>query len=421
MSVGPIIIFDKSTLQSLSVDESCWLDNFFLSNITPLFFVETLADLEKKGYSNLTPQQVVGELAKKTPIGAYPNIHYHSLVVHDLLGNKVKMSNRPIIGGGVTKISPEGKVGVHFKQFPETEALQRWQKNEFLKIEHNFARQWRQSLSNLNFELMIGFIKNIVPSAIKFKDLKGIKEFIDQFVTGNDKELLIFAFEVLGIPENARNIILSRWSKEKNPSLNKFAPYATYVLKVDLLFYLGLVSSFISRERPSNKIDLAYLYYLPFCMVFVSNDRLHKRTAPLFMELGQTFINGQDLKLDLGKLDKHYSELPEEVKLQGIMRFATYPPEEINTVIHKLWDKYLPVWRKHSQQKKTKTDFPKDSDKGLVEHLNKIEEESVPVNTKEQITADEADHVIFQRIMPVKKGKWRLVPPEVEEAIKTKK
>jgi hypothetical protein len=48
MSQGPILIFDKSALQALSVDETNWLDNFFLTNITPLFLTETLADLEKE-------------------------------------------------------------------------------------------------------------------------------------------------------------------------------------------------------------------------------------------------------------------------------------------------------------------------------------------------------------------------------------
>jgi hypothetical protein len=35
--------FDKSALQSLSVNEAVWLDAFYRSNITPLFFVEPLA------------------------------------------------------------------------------------------------------------------------------------------------------------------------------------------------------------------------------------------------------------------------------------------------------------------------------------------------------------------------------------------
>ena len=42
--MGPITIFDKSALQSLSMDESVWLDAFFLVNVVPLFYVETLAD-----------------------------------------------------------------------------------------------------------------------------------------------------------------------------------------------------------------------------------------------------------------------------------------------------------------------------------------------------------------------------------------
>ena len=57
--MGPILIFDKSTLQGLSVDESVWLENFFLTNLTPLFYVETLSDIEKKVKGNLTPQQIV--------------------------------------------------------------------------------------------------------------------------------------------------------------------------------------------------------------------------------------------------------------------------------------------------------------------------------------------------------------------------
>ncbi len=58
-----MIVFDKSTLQSLNVDEACWLDTFYLPIITPLFFVETLADLEKQVVKGRRPEQVVGSLA----------------------------------------------------------------------------------------------------------------------------------------------------------------------------------------------------------------------------------------------------------------------------------------------------------------------------------------------------------------------
>jgi hypothetical protein len=47
------------------------------------------------------------------------------------------------------------------------------------------------------------------------------------------------------------------------------------------------------------------LFYQPFCDVFVSGDRLHARTAPLFLGDDQRFVRSGDLKADLGALDAH--------------------------------------------------------------------------------------------------------------------
>lgn len=98
--VGPILLFDKSTLQSLSVDESVWLDAFYYPSITPLFFVETLADLEKEVGEGRTPEQVVGNLAEKTPPGGHPNLYHQTLCVNELLGTPVEMRHVPVVAGG---------------------------------------------------------------------------------------------------------------------------------------------------------------------------------------------------------------------------------------------------------------------------------------------------------------------------------
>ena len=57
--MGPITLFDKSFLQSLSLDESVWFDHFFLTNVAPIFYVETLADLNKTVRKERTPEQEV--------------------------------------------------------------------------------------------------------------------------------------------------------------------------------------------------------------------------------------------------------------------------------------------------------------------------------------------------------------------------
>lgn len=115
---GPIIIFDKSTLQSLSADESVWLDAFYRPNITPLFFVETLADLEKEVDGGRTPEQVVGNLAEKTPSMGLPNVHHLTLCISELLGQTVEMRRFPVISGGESVVSG-GRKGIVFKEPPE--------------------------------------------------------------------------------------------------------------------------------------------------------------------------------------------------------------------------------------------------------------------------------------------------------------
>jgi hypothetical protein len=90
MPAGPILIFDKSLLQSLNVDEAMWLDNFFLTAIAPLFFVVTLADLEKEVHGGRTPELVVGCLAQNTPgLQSHMAAHNRTLLWAVLNGQKI--------------------------------------------------------------------------------------------------------------------------------------------------------------------------------------------------------------------------------------------------------------------------------------------------------------------------------------------
>jgi len=419
--MGPIIIFDKSTLQCLSVDESVWLENFFVSNITPLFYIEILADLEKDD-NKRTPQEIVGNLAIKTPQQfSYPNTNYFTLIINDLFGNLIEMSNRIVLSGGEIKVSPDGRIGIHYDFFPEAEVMNRWQEGKFLEVERDFAKQWRQSLSNINFDLMIGMIKNIVPQGKRFKKLKEIKDFVDQFVKGNAKEIYFLTFEVLGIHKEFQHRIILRWQKDKCPPISEFAPYAAYVLRINLFFYLSLASGLISKERPSNIIDLTYLYYLPFCMIFTSNDKLHKRTAKLFMENGQIFVEGQDLKNSLKELDDYYSNLAGEIKSGGINKFAAYLPLELDTLLVRLWDNFLPNWRKLAKKKEQEQPVPEETEKKMVRNIKKQIRDAIIYNGEKLPEENKISRVIFKRNVLTRKGKWRLIPQEVEKSLKDKK
>ena len=121
-----------------------------------------------------------------------------------------------------------------------------------------------------------------------------------------------------------------------------YAPYTAFVLEVEVFFQVALASDLISKERASNRLDIAYLFYLPFCMMFVSSDRLHQRTAPLFLRPDQEFVWGPDLKTSLDELNEYYLGLPEGTKQEGLYSFADSPPRIGNQAVYNLWDRLLP-------------------------------------------------------------------------------
>jgi len=408
------LLFDKSALQGLSLDESVWFDAFFYPNITPLFFVETLADLEKEVAQGKTPEQVVGRLAEKTPTGGHGNVYHLRIAVNEILGQPVEMRRVPIIEGGIPVEAGKGKKGLVFKDAPEREALRRWEDGRFLDVERDFAKAWRTTLSGLDLSTTYQLGKEIITRYRRPRDLAEAKALASELLEKPRSKSTRMALETFPVREEGRRMLVGRWRAAGEPPMAQFAPYAAHVMTVDLLFTIGLGADLISRERPSNKIDMAYLYYLPFCMVFTSSDRLHERTAPLFCGKDQLFVWGPDLKADLAKLDAHYSALPDEVKEKGVMSFAWSPPTEGEFLVSSLWDKLMaPGWR--GEERREQKPLPAKAEKALIAQIKGMKSASRLTGKAADFESDEADSIMFERRVPVQRGKWRLLPPGVEK------
>jgi hypothetical protein len=92
--VGPIALFDKSFLQSLSVDKALWFDHFFMPVICPVFYIETLGNLAKQG-GERPPETMVRETANKCPeSGGAPCSFHIDLVISNLLGHHVPLNGQ---------------------------------------------------------------------------------------------------------------------------------------------------------------------------------------------------------------------------------------------------------------------------------------------------------------------------------------
>ncbi len=426
--MGPVTIFDKSALQSFSMDESVWFDAFMMGNITPLFYVETLADLEKSVRNGKTPEEFVGMLAHKTPFHAVPNVNHERIIEVELMigSSETGMdgTGRPVLAGAKPKKNADGTFSVHFNEFPEAAALNRWHEGEFLEIERSAAKQWRSNLESQSNESQINMVKNIFSTSLRIPNLEELKGEIDKFCESNDAHVIRLALNIVGVPISAQDKILRRWEEAGKPKLTEFAPYTAHVFKVDLLYYLGIDKGFISGVRASNKIDMAYLYYLPFSMVFVSGDNLHQRTAPLFLRDDQTFVTAADMKVALKEFDVYFDSLPDEVKALGVMRIAGYPPMHLDNVVTRIWDKNMrPDWRKISEDEQEDRLKPReDNDAEYIEKINQTHDTAIDIDDSTDFPAsDDIQQMFLKRTMPVQKGKWRLISEDQQKAINENK
>lgn len=420
-SLGPTIIFDKSLLQSLSEDEAVWLDAFYHSIITPLFYIETLADLSKESETR-SPEEIVQVISKKVPeMGPSPNTHHRELCIGDLLGYPVSFSRFPILNRGESYIMDNGKRGVVYDEHPEIKAFQRWQKQEFEEIEKESAFLWRKSLAEFDYDYYLNLIQDMLSEDFKKpKSLEEAFDTADKIVKGHANRYKTFKLlkDFLYINDETFKKILSMWNKENMIPLQSFAPYASYVLKVDIFFILCTSTGLISRDRKSNRADMAYLYYLPFTNIFTSSDKLHKRTAPLFLDSDQRFIWGEDLKKDLSELDKYFDSIKSrEEKHHGVYGFAWYPPDNNRFLTTRLWDDMKPSWRLSDNKSNSKNTGQKiNIPSGLKEHIDKAYKkiknqkgQDIPLG----FNLEEASDVVIKRMVRGKRGKWQMLSDDI--------
>lgn len=411
--MGPITLFDKSFLQSLSLDESVWFDHFFLTNICPLFYVETLADLKKSVRGGRTPEQEVGIIADKFPeMHSTPNIQHITACTGELLGHRVPMTGQILLAGG-RAVKAGGQSGIVFEQTPEAEAFSRWQENKFLEVERVHAQGWREAVTNLDLDKMASQFRKLGIDGKSCKTLGQAKELAHHIVSSKDKpfDKMCLALLFLNIDHQYHREILQRWSVMNYPPLTHYAPYVAFVLTVEIFFQIALAANLISSDRPSNRVDIGYLFYLPFSMVFVSSDKLHSKCAPLFLRQDQQFIWGEDLKSGLKNINAHYQEYPDTTKEKGVMSFAGNPPKEGGFLISEIWDRHLPGWRKRKEIDLTDNNIKHDK---LVEHLNKFKD--APTLSPEEVDFDvtTADSLSLKRMVRGKKGSWLQISEDIQ-------
>ena len=83
---------------------------------------------------------------------------------------------------------------------------------------------------------------------------------------------------IISVTDAQRQHIIDRYTHEKSPSFNKFAPYASVAIRLYLTMALYLMENPVNTLTKEVLRDYDYLYYvLPSNVTFVSADKAHKK------------------------------------------------------------------------------------------------------------------------------------------------
>jgi hypothetical protein len=310
MSGGPILLLDKCALQALSRAEVKALPHCFTINIPPILTQEIQGDLKKKkGLGKHGDSQMeVQTLAEKLIFLFDPdnNVHYRPLLQSELIGNHIEMRGVPVIQGAQKVPLGDGKYGIFIDEHPDQSRYRRWSEGKYTPEEHRQAAQWREWSKGLNIETLLPLLRKRAESVGNPRTFPETLHIVDTLLSATSQEQFVrVLLRLCSFDHQTEMATLNRWNHTQFKTLDCFAPYGKFVLRVILLYSLGLAKGLIT-PKPTNVLDLEYLFYLPFCMVFTSADKFVIQMAKVLVAPKQYFISKDELKADMKAVADYY-------------------------------------------------------------------------------------------------------------------
>ena len=308
--------------------------------VPPVLVSEIQADYSKR---KIGPKQF-SFLVKKFENHSFEAIvDQRRLMRGNLLGDDVPMDGRPVVPGH--QLSEGLHATAVFTKSERSKTIERWLTGCISPAEIAASQEWRSGSKSIDLEKFRHTFKDMpLP---KLSTPKQALQFVDACLINGKQERLLETMASdarLTGPEMAD--LRERWTKAGKPPMASFAPYATYCTRAASVFTIALMNGIVTT-RPTNYIDLQYLYYLPFCQAFSSGDKLHADLGSLFLRADQIAINSALLKYDLEALQTFWSGLSFAQRHIWIQRFGFWPPTASHSFTYQAWKRFA-VPKKYS-------------------------------------------------------------------------
>ncbi|HSQ65570.1 MAG TPA: hypothetical protein VLM85_20260 [Polyangiaceae bacterium] len=299
----PALILDKSAFQALSRAEHAERVFRYEENIVPILLREIHSDLAKT-FAGESPDAAVQTLAAKfLGSGGVINADHRTLCMGELSGmGQVEADGRPVLDEYFEVREPDGSSSILIEPTSANKAILRWACAQFTAEERLAAQSLRASAGAFSVEALYGQLRRHQVLLPRPKRVSELPEIADDILArpAMQAPLLDWLMAQLHLPPRTRLAVERRWNGAGRPLLTDFAPYAHHCTRVLLLVLIGMRHNVLS-SRKTNRLDAEYLFYVPFCEVFVSGDKLHEQLAPMVLGVGRKFVSLRDFKTEMAR------------------------------------------------------------------------------------------------------------------------
>ena len=331
--MGPTLLLDKSAFHALKSCEMHKLTNYFQWNIVDILLKEILCDFlkETKTASSRNEASILAD--KVSQFDSVQNMNYIELCLANLYGHEVLMDCRPIVAPTTINTLEDGRRVALIDGTAFTKIIHRWQRGEFNKQDRDSANIWQDIKDSSKADNCVQFLQAnhiIIPTSTSIDELRIV---VDGLLR-NPKMQQVFLSMFLAYQDVDHTIKYNIKNRLKQCpySLPKAAPYAFYCLKVFVLFLGAYKFDLLLEKKKDDQIDLEYLFYLPFCHVFSSNDKFHRTLAPPLMRKDHLFLSGEDLKKGIQEIES----LPAHKETMNA-KCVPIPPMPKESIIREVW------------------------------------------------------------------------------------
>ena len=282
---------------------------------------------------------------KISGLGTLRGASYQQLLVSSIEGSWMPEVGG-IFPGAWRRTGGGGDPGVEIGDSAEQLALVRWQMGRFTEAEAILSERWRDVTREFDLEAFADRVKSAMKGAPKVASLAEAREAAEEFMRtdASPARTLRWLLDELVIGDRVQDAVMRRWSLTWPRTMAEFSPYAAHLATVLIAFYLGLQSQVV-KKLPTNRLDLEYVFYLPFCDVFTSQDNFQTDLARAFLESPQLFIPAQDLKGDMKAIASWWNGLDDAGREEAATEQGFYPPDLPGSPTAEAWRRFMPPWK----------------------------------------------------------------------------